>query len=556
MSTDIHFEIFVKKNRKAGWYLHQATPSRQDALDIAKRQLPTMPKGSVRVTKESFDEAQNSFLTVTIFEEGEERHKRQIRADNKMEPTCNSPDDLYSVHTRRTLGRALAPWLRQNNICALELLHRSDLAEKLAAAGHDRQHAIQKVAIAQAGAMECSVQHIVRRLGELADTATDHLRHAQKQNRTMDFHKRGYSATLAALKDYKEPVFALNSALASRMSGLKNWQEKISFLASCVSDALVEGDNGPIGLSALDAFLAEITALPHALDACAGGEELGDRLDRITNILCGDAPENASDSASMLAIAISSGKLPDTQIALTTRVFKDLRGPRRLYPDRFEDEVRLNLSLAHRLVKLPKALVLPEQLNEAFATRSSRLLEASSIELLLISAENPGAEILTLLEFEQSIVGEQNKSKLAAFLRAILGAHKTERWFCGGGNAVFKRLAICTAAQKKVLGSTFKEHDKHEISTALDRLCLEAINESKAFDQIESRTASPVQKAIVLLKLPEQGLVTMGKCAEEASRRAMLHLRTRGVRDAIKNDTTGQFQELNGLLQRAKAKAA
>ena len=109
MSAEIHFEVFVKKNRKSGWYLDQALQSREDALKIAKKQLEGLPKGSVRVTKESYDENQNTFLSVTVFEEGEERHIRKIRADNKMEPTCNSPDDLYAIHTRRTLGRALAP---------------------------------------------------------------------------------------------------------------------------------------------------------------------------------------------------------------------------------------------------------------------------------------------------------------------------------------------------------------------------------------------------------------------------------------------------------------
>ncbi len=556
MSAEIHFEVFVKKNRKAGWHLERAFEGRQEALDLANAQLTALPKGSVRVTKESYDEAQNSFLTVTIFEEGAERHKRVISANNKMEPTCNSPDDFYTVHTRRTLGRALAPWLRQNRVSALELLHRTDLAEKLAAAGHDRQHAIQKVAIAQAGAMECSVQHIVRRLTELADQATDHLRSAKTQKRTLDFNKRGFAATLVQAIEHKEPVFALNCALAGRMAGIKDWPEKISFLASCVSDALVESDDDNVGLGVLDAFLADMTALPHALDVCINGEELGDRLDRITDILCGKAPDEASDSASMLAIAISSGKLPQTQSALISRVFKELLGPRRLYPTRFVDEVALNRSLANRLVTLPSALAPPEQLGEAFIIRSSRLLESDSIERLMMSAENPGEEVHTLIGFEQSIVGEHNKHRLATFIRAILGAHKTERWFCNAGNALFKRLSICTHAQNLVLKGGFEAEDKAGISARLDGLCYEALRQNKALEQIECRDISPVQKAIILLKLPDQGLITMGKCAEEASRRAMRYLRTNEVRTAMGNDPGGQFKELGALLQRAKERVA
>ncbi len=556
MSAEIHFEVFVKKNRKSGWHLDQALQSREEALKIAKTQLAGLPKGSVRVTKESYDENQNTFLSVTIFEEGEERHTRKIRADNKMEPTCNSPDDLYTIHTRRTLGRALAPWLRQNGVCTLELLHRSDLAEKLAAAGHDRQHAIQKVAIAQAGAMECSVQHIVRRLTELADTATDQLRRAKAQKRTLEFNQRGFAATLTAVKNFKSPGFALSSAIASRLSDVKSWPDKISFLAGCVSDALVEPDKDNVGLSVLDAFLAEITALPHALDRCVDGEELGDRLDRITDILCGKTPENASDSARLLAIAISSEKLPETQSALVARVFQELRGPRRLYPDRFEDEVMLNRSMANRLVRLPPALAPPDQLSEAFIIRSSRLLEASSIERMLISAKNPGEEILTLIDFEQSMVGEQNKQKLATFLRAIIGAHKTDRWLSNGGAKVFERLSVCARAQKWVLAGGFSAEDKAELSASLDRLCYNAMKYNKAFEQIESRDTTAIQKAIFLLKLPDQGLITMGQCTEEANLRAMRLLRTKSARDAMADNQGELFKELSGLLQRAKSKAA
>ncbi len=556
MSTDVHFEIYAKKNRKAGWYLFQALPSRSEALAIAKAQLVAMPKGSVRVTKESYDDTQNTFLTVTIYEEGEERHIRKTRADNKMEPPCLTPDDLYAVHARRTLGRALAPWLRQNRVCALELLHRSDLAEKLSAAGHDRQHAVQKVAIAQAGALECSVQHIVRRLTELADAATDQLRRAKQKNRTLDFNKRGFAKTLAALEKYKEPGFALSTALAARMSDLENWGDKISFLASCVSDAIVECAKDNTGLVVLDAFLADITALPHALNSCAGGEENGDRLDRITDILCGKPPESSSKSARLLAIAISSGKLPETQSALVTRLFRELRGPRRLYPDRFQDEVALNRSLANRLVKLPEALAPPDQLNEAFIIRSSRLLESNSIERLLSTKKTPGEQILTLISFEQSMVGEQNKQKLAAFLHATIAAHKTERWFCKGGGNTFQRLSVSAQAQKRVLAGNFCEEDKHSLSTSLDRLCHEAIKQSKAFEQIDGQNIAPIQKAICYLKLPDQGLLTNGQCAHEASRRAMKLLRTCGAREAMSNDQSGNFKELSDLLQRAKTRAA
>ena len=549
MSTDIHFEVYLKKHRKGGWCLDQVLENRNEALALARERLAAYPKGSVRVSKESYDAVQNSFLSVNIFEAGAERHTRSIRADNKMEPPCTAPDDLYALHARRTLARALGPWLQRNHVCVLELLHRSELAERLAAAGHERQHAIQKVAIVQAGAQECSVQHIVRRLTELADKATDQLRKAKAAR----FDDKGFAATLAAVKGRKQPGFALRSALAERLARLDSWPDKISFLASCVSDALVGCGDDEEGFAALDAFLAEMVAQPYALDACVKAEELGDKLDQFTDILSGKPPRDSTDSARMLALAISSGRLAQTSSALATRIFAELRGPRRLYPPRFEDEIILNRSLADRLVRLPPALVMPEQLSEAFIIRSSRLLEADSIERLLATAKHPGAEILMLTDFEKNIMGEQNKRKLAAFLRAVIGAHKTSRWFCAGGKHSFKRLACCAQAQASVLKSGFSAEDKQEISNALDRLCLDAMTQTRALEQIEAQPVPPLKKAIRLLKLADQGLITQGACAARASHRAMILLRSREVRAAMREDQTGLRQELATLLQKARA---
>jgi hypothetical protein len=198
----------------------------------------------------------------------------------------------------------------------------------------------------------------------------------------------------------------------------------------------------------------------------------------------------------------------------------------------------------------------PDQLSEAFIIRSSRLLDAGSIERLLISAKNPGDELLTLIDFEQSMVGDQNKQKLATFVRAIIGAHKTNRWFCSGGANVFERLSVCALAQKNVQTGGFSAEDKHELSTTLDRLCLEALKHTKSLEQIEARDTSPIQKAICLLKLPDQELITSGQCAQEAMRRAMRLLRANEVRKTMANDQDGVFQEISGLLQRVKSKAA
>jgi len=49
---DIHFEVFVKKHRKASWTLVEALPDRDGALKLAHKLKDSLPDGSVRVVRE------------------------------------------------------------------------------------------------------------------------------------------------------------------------------------------------------------------------------------------------------------------------------------------------------------------------------------------------------------------------------------------------------------------------------------------------------------------------------------------------------------------------
>jgi len=63
---------------------------------------------------------------------------------------CFKPDDLYSYHARQTLSRVLGDWLGRQHLTGTELLHSAAALEKFEATGTTFQHAIQKVAVAQA----------------------------------------------------------------------------------------------------------------------------------------------------------------------------------------------------------------------------------------------------------------------------------------------------------------------------------------------------------------------------------------------------------------------
>ncbi len=557
MSANVHYEVYVKKHRKAGWLLHQACEDRKEAIEIAIEARGESEECSVRVSKESFDEINDIFHSTQIFSKGPETHQRKLREDKKMDPPCSSPSDLYALHARRTLGRALGPWLKRNNITVIELLYRSDMAERLAAAGFDRQHAVQKVAIAQAGAQECSVQHVVRKLTDLADKATDRLRKLEKTGKLPGFHKKGYAATFAAAKKHSDTAFALHHALAKALSPMQEWDQKVAFLAGCVSDALVEGKGCADSIHMLDEFTSEIVALPHALNKMVGGDTLGDRLDRITDMLMGKPPESGSEGSRLLAKALTSKQLPMTQSALAARIFSELCGPRRLCPDNFEKEVALNRSIADRLVAVNRALAPIDQISEAFNIRSKRLLENDAIHSLLKRHSNSAAEeIKCLLRLEESIVGDQNKVKLASFLRAVIGSHKTRSWFVKKSKNSLNIIANIAQAQRSVLSSSFKQSDKDELSMQLDRLCADIIADTGIIRKLEYQNKDPIEAGRALMQLVEGGVLTLGTVSNNICKKTLQLLRTSQVREELRNNnpkTVKIAREINTMMQRIRA---
>ena len=126
----------------------------------------------VKVVKETYNDDTGDYLSLKIFEDGHNQMKVDPKAEDAPHALpCFKPDDLYSYHARSTIARLLSDFLARNRITVTELLHRADMLEKLEATGTLYQHAIQKVAVAQAANTSVSVQTIVKSLNDLATKA-------------------------------------------------------------------------------------------------------------------------------------------------------------------------------------------------------------------------------------------------------------------------------------------------------------------------------------------------------------------------------------------------
>ncbi len=169
MANQIHYEVFRRAGAKGGWIMHDVRNGRDDAIQMAQDLMAGEKVTGVKVVKETYNDDTGDFMSLKIFEDGHNQVKVDVKAEDAPHALpCFKPDDLYSYHARATIARLLSDFLARCKITVTELLHRGDMLEKLEATGTLYQHAIQKIAVAQAASTNISVQQIVKSLNELA----------------------------------------------------------------------------------------------------------------------------------------------------------------------------------------------------------------------------------------------------------------------------------------------------------------------------------------------------------------------------------------------------
>src|SRR5215469_8135189 len=214
MAREIHYEVFRRVGAKGGWTLHEVTGDRTRALNQARELMASEQATGVKVVKETYNEESGDYLTLKIFEDG--RNEMKESAAKEEPPSalpCFKPDDLYSYHSRQTMGRLFVDFLSRNKVTITELIHRADLLEKLEATGTVYQHAIQKIAVAQASSTTTPVQQIVKSLNELTTQAFHRVYRDQRKGAFPDPRADQFTELATSLADKPEASYLFNGAL-------------------------------------------------------------------------------------------------------------------------------------------------------------------------------------------------------------------------------------------------------------------------------------------------------------------------------------------------------
>ena len=520
MAQEIHYEIFRRHGSKGGWLLHDVTPARETALELAATLMAEDKATGVKVVKETYTPETGQYLSLKIYEDGHTKLRlNQAQEDLPAALPCFKPDDLYSYHARATMARVLHDHLARNRLTVIELIHRADALEKLEAAGTTYQHAIQKVAVAHASSTQAPVQQIIRSLNELSTRAI-HQVYRDTKREYFPVVARGEFGRLAdTLAGTGDGAYRLNAALARYLASANSWSEKLSRLLGVFAEMPEEGPGRTLLLGALDSLVAEILGSSAALHELMGQtSNLGRALLALIELFLGRVPADseAAQPLSALRRLFAADALPDARTAIANRITAELRCVRRLCSASLVEELQLLRQIANTLVLGEGKYLSHDDLVAAFTLRSRRIIANESIAEHLAEAQHPDDKLERLLLIEDNIIGADNKRQLAAFVLPILTGAPFEAHFRATSSPVLSRLKRLAELQARVRRSGFPDKQREELAEHLDRVAFGVENQSGLLRSIVEKASSPVERAVTILKLCASGVFSEGKLSAKA----------------------------------------
>ena len=518
MTRQVHFEVFRRAGARGGWTLHEVVGERDRALSMAQEMMTSEKATGVKVIKETYDDDSGDYLSLKIFEDG--HNKMKVAPAQEEVPQalpCFKPDDLYTYHARQTMMRLLSDFLARNQITITELIHRADMLDKLEATGTLYQHAVQKIAVAQASSGSVPVQQIVKNLNELTTQATQRVYRDQRKGLFPNPRPDQFAELATRLAGQGDAAYLFNGALARHLKEMHGWNAKVLALLEILELAPAAGDPRTLVLSSIDAIMAEALNASTALHELLGpAENLAEALTRLVELFLGKAQagENHGGVAALSA-RFAADELPEARTAIAGRIVAEFKSAKRLRPDSLVEELKALRRLANRVVYGVGKFLSHEDLIAAFTLRSKRLVTQETLSHYINECA-PDEKIERLLFVEENIIGVENKRQLASFITPILNSAPFDNFFQDPKVPVLQRLQRLTQLQVRVRRASFVDAQQEEIAGRMDRLACDVATRAKLFENLEAKNQNPVVKANTLLKLAVGGFFTEGTLAARA----------------------------------------
>ncbi len=525
---EVHFEVFKRQGARGGWKLHDVISHRDAALTLAQELMTEGGATGVKVIKETYDSETGDYLTLKIFEDGHNQSKVEPAAEDVPSTLpCFKPDDLYSYHARATMARLLTDYLARQKMTVTELIHRADALEKFEATGTIYQHAIQKIAVAQASSTKKPVQQIIKDLNELVTKAINRVYRDERKNYFPDVAPGQFRALADKLADDSDGSYVLNGAIAKYLAQATGWNDKLVRLLGILEQGKDGSPGAALVLSATDGIAAEILNGSAALhDLIGTHDNLGDALTTLIHLLLGQKrPEKyATNGVAVLTRHFAADDLPAARTAIANRIMAELKSMKKLSGDSMLEEIAMLRRIANKLVLGQGKYLSHEDLIAAFTLRSKRLVTYEVLARFLEPIAAPDEKIEKLLTIEESIIGAENKRQLADVMLPLITAAGFTNHFQNPSTPVLTRLQRLAELQTRTMRSGLQEDRRREIAKAIDKVASEIEGRARILEAVATKNTSHVDKVVTMLKLCISGVLTEGQLAGKARGMIVAHL--------------------------------
>ncbi len=401
------------------------------------------------------------------------------------------------------------------------------------------QHAIQKVAVAQAASTATPVQQIVKSLNELVEAA---IQRVYRDSRKGHFPQtKDFNALAAQLNGQAGASYLLNGALALHLRDAKGWDEKLVRLLKLVEQA--EGGGRTLLLSSIDTIIAEILSGSAALrDLIGPKENFGQELAGLVELFLGADPGEGGAGLAALTKHFAADGLPEARTAIAQRLMVEFKSQKRLCPDSLFEEFQTLRRIARPAGAGHRKYLSHEDLIAAFTLRSRRLVTHETLNEHMAGASGPEEKLANLLFVEENIIGMENKRRLAEFMQPLITAPGFEAYFIRSSVPVVNRLQSLAGLQARVLRSGLQDIQRREIAAHLDKLASDVELQNKVLAAIVAKTPNPVECATTLLRLCTGGFLTEGRLAARARELVIGQLSRPGFLTGYAQRTSGNAE--------------
>jgi hypothetical protein len=501
------------------------------------------------------------------------------------------------LQSRQAIRRVMRQWLEAHRITPVELLHHPEYINRFEGSGSMLQSAVQRAAMAQAGAYNQDVKTRQRELYDLVDQASAKAKILWRAEKCPLIHDDDLDALVASLAEEKDKDYLFNAALTNWLRRFQSGPEKFIALLEMATRS-----RKPATTAHLDGFLTDFFEDANAVAKLIGQQNnLGGAVLRLADLVNPSLSAIAGTAAAAAAAVkietaaaseidaapaqqkvlddiydesdedeepehpameqfrdvMRRGRFPKCRQTLIKRIEHALTGPRSLDSDGVMQDALLLGKLFERLCDENGKFHMGSDMEEAFVQRSQRYVSGDAVGLMLVGVTQPLQRVDILLNAMKGIFGKSSKQRIGDYIVAVLKEPANQEVLRNPDKPPAVHMRNLGVIQRRVLDSGLADKQLEDAVQILDEMCVELSERAQILTKIAARSSNSIDECISILKLCAAGTFTEGRALEQARGRAMMVLRSPGFTEAFlrrgqdKLQMQAMLTELETLLTNA-----